>query len=315
MNCRPALTLPAITLTVVGAAIAAIPAPAPAQQTPDAADQYIFQEAAALTNYRKPEGSSFTFTVERRNRLTGLDTDMVYCWILTGGATVSPADFRASTDSTAPLTAFPGRSSILTFSSSTQGNLPQQCLTLHSLDDHRPEARESINVLLSAVCPQSFACLDSQGRRQQNDQIVGRIRIDITDSDPTNTISIRAALSGGDRERDTPGLQVHEGDTITWQIIAHTAVTTGVVDVTFNLGGSYGAADSSTGPFTQPLSIAIGLAGDSNDGIHTFDQVITEESLIENAETIVFSVVSATDSSNIAPGGWRLPAPVTVTIP
>ncbi|MDD9815237.1 MAG: hypothetical protein OXU31_04560, partial [Gammaproteobacteria bacterium] len=65
MNCRPALTLPAITLTVVGAAIAAIPAPAPAQQTPDAADQYIFQEAATLTNYRKPEGSSFTFTVER----------------------------------------------------------------------------------------------------------------------------------------------------------------------------------------------------------------------------------------------------------
>ncbi|MCY4244156.1 MAG: hypothetical protein OXE47_02295, partial [Gammaproteobacteria bacterium] len=315
MNCRPALTLPAITLTVVGAAIAAIPAPAPAQQTPDAADQYIFQEAAALTDYRKPEGSSFTFTVARRNRLTGLDTDMVYCWILTGGATVSPADFRASATSTAPLTAFPGRSSILTFSSSTQGNRPQQCLTLHSLDDHRPEARESINVLLSAVCPQSFACLDSQGRRQQNDQIVGRIRIDITDSDPTNTISIRATLSGGDRERDTPGLQVQEGDSITWQIIAHTAVTTGVVDVTFNLGGSYGAADSNTGPFTRPFSIAIGLAGDSNDGIYTFEQTITDDSLIENAETIVLSVPSATDASNIAPGGWRLPAPVTVTIP
>ncbi|MDD9856883.1 MAG: hypothetical protein OXU96_02350, partial [Gammaproteobacteria bacterium] len=288
--------------------LVACPTLAPAQQTPDATHNYIFQEAATLADYRKPEGSSFTVTVRRRTALTGAQAERTFCAVFPAGAELSAADFRASETATTPATAYPAAGPQFVFNASNW-NTWRQCMPmLHTFDDHRPEPQESISVVLWHC--QSGNCADNR-----NTVIRGQMSIQVTDNDIANSISIRATNSGGDRDTNAPGLQVHEGDTVTWQILVHTALTTSFVDVTFNLGGTYGTADSSTGPFTRPFTIAIGLSGDSNDGIHSFDQTITDDSAIENAETIVFSVVSATDAGNIAPGGWRLPAPVTVTIP
>ncbi|MDD9856984.1 MAG: hypothetical protein OXU96_02875, partial [Gammaproteobacteria bacterium] len=275
-----------------------VAAPSPAQQSPQPGDTYIFSEAANRGDYRKEEGNSFTFTIKRRSALTGADTETVVCQVSSSGRNpLEVEDFGASATATGPLAAWPGPGVQLTFTAANW-NRPQRCATLHTLDDYRPDGTVvETATMVAYLCHSASQCGNTQRTAR------GRLIMEVTDNDRWNHQSVRATGSGGDRDPDTPGLQVVEGDTITWIFIIHNQRTSAreSFDIQTHFSGSYDAADSDRNPGTYPSRIEYGPGPFGSAG--TLTQTITDDSVIEDAETVTafWSVVVRGRTFNSAP--------------
>ncbi|MDD9874385.1 MAG: hypothetical protein OXU22_02465, partial [Gammaproteobacteria bacterium] len=292
-----------------------VAAPSPAQQSPQPGDTYIFSEAANRGDYRKEEGNSFTFTVKRRSALTGADTETVVCQVSSSGQwPLAAADFRASATATGPLAALPGPGPQLTFTADNW-DMPQQCATLHTLDDWRPEYRET-SVMVAYQCNSASECGGAQRTAR------GRVTLEVDDNDPENTIAIVPTGSGGDRDPATPGLQVQEGDTVTWSFVVRQRrgrrESSFFFEFDANFSGTYDAADSNRNPGVHsfPFDTARRIPRDGGPFGNAFSitQTITDDNVIEDDETITLTFIN-TAPRHAAQSRFRQPdSPVTVTI-
>ncbi|MDD9850618.1 MAG: hypothetical protein OXU94_02475, partial [Gammaproteobacteria bacterium] len=164
----------------------------------------------------------------------------------------------------------------------------RQFLTFAITDDSAREGPETLAVTLSNPGSGSLTTATAATTIAASDQ--GRISLSIVSS-------------GGDRDATAPGRQVNEGDLITWIISARPASRSGAVAITVNFGGAYASGDSDFNPVTGH---SVGIPLDT--GNTRVRQRITNDSDIEDAETIIVTVASA-------PPGWELPsAPAIVTI-
>ena len=225
----------------------------------------------AVDHAARAEGQTAVFTITLAGSAPG--GSVTVDWAISG-AGITAADYTlsgADTDGTLSFPA-PGR----------------QFLTFAITDDSAREGLETLAVTLSNPGSGSLTTATAATTIAASDQ--GRISIGITSS-------------GGDRDADAPGRQVNEGDLISWIFSARPASRSGAVAITVNFGGAYASGDSDFNPVTgHAVSIPL------DTGNRSVNQRITDDSILEDAETIIVTVASA-------PPGWELPsAPAIVTI-
>ena len=125
------------------------------------------------------------------------------------------------------------------------------------------------------------------------------------------TLTIAATSNNDDRDPDTPGLQVHEGDRINITVTAH-GKTAGAVTAIIDTTGTASATDTnpSISPRTRAYQIAIIVGQTQVTRVAATD----DDNIPEPDETITFTISGSAILLAITPPAWTIGSPASVTV-